>query len=80
MKRTLLAAALAALFAAPALAGSCPMHMKQFDEAVAKNPSVSAADLTQAKALRSESETLHKAGKHAESMDAIGKAKKLLKM
>ncbi len=61
-----------------AFASSCPSHMRKIDEALAKNPSLSAAQMTQVKALRTQGEEFHKAGKHAESMDALGKAEAIL--
>lgn len=77
-----LAIAVVALLAmsGTAFAGSCPKHMKNIDEALAKNPTLAAADLAEAKKLRMEGETLHKAGKHAESMQALGKAEAILKI
>ena len=56
----------------------CPMEMKKIDEALAKQPALSAEQLTEVKKLRAEGETLHKAGKHQESLDALGKAEKIL--
>ena len=56
----------------------CPMEMKKIDEALAKQPALSAEQLAEVKKLRAEGETLHKAGKHQESLDALGKAEKIL--
>jgi hypothetical protein len=39
---------------------------------------LSPADMTKVKTLREEGEKFHKAGKHDESMKALGEAKKLL--
>lgn len=80
MKQTILAAILATALASPALASSCPRHMAEIDAALAKNPSVSAADMAEARKLRAEGEAQHKAGKHKESEEALAKAKKLLGM
>jgi hypothetical protein len=52
--------------------------MKAIDAKLASNPKLSAADMGKVKALRAEGETFHKAGKHDESMKALGDAKKLL--
>lgn len=72
----------AVLFAASgaALAASCPMQMKVIDDKLAANPTLSAEDTAKVKKLRAEGESLHKAGKHAESEKALGEAKKLLGM
>lgn len=80
MTRILLGAALALILATPAFAGSCPAHMKQIDEALAKNPQMSAAQMSELKKLRAEGETHHKAGKHQESMAALMKAKGMMGM
>jgi hypothetical protein len=68
------------LAAAPALAFHCPADMAQIDAALAKNPKLSAQDMAEVKKLRAEGETLHKAGKHQESVDTLAKAKKILKI
>lgn len=69
-----------ALASSQAFAFHCPMDMKKIDEALAKNPALSAAQMAEVKKLRAEGETLHKAGKHQESVDSLGKAMKLLGM
>ncbi len=82
MRRTLiaLAAAAAIVAATPALAGSCPKHMKEIDAFMETNPNVSMETLGKAKELRAEGEAMHKAGKHAESVAALSEAKELLGM
>ncbi|MGQ0663749.1 MAG: hypothetical protein ACT4P2_09210 [Pseudomonadota bacterium] len=80
MKRILFAAALLGLFAGPALAGQCPGHIRQIDAELAKTLTLPAADIAKARALRDEAQTLHGAGSHAQSMEKVGEAKKLLKM
>jgi hypothetical protein len=77
VKKILLAAALA-LATASAMAGHCPMDMKQIDAALAENPKLSADQLAEVKKLRAEGEAQHKAGKHAESVETLGKAKSIL--
>jgi len=77
MKRTALFAA-AMLFAGAALAFHCPQEMKKIDDALAKNPNLTAAQMEQVKKDRAEGEALHKAGKHQESLDALGRAEKTL--
>jgi hypothetical protein len=77
MKRTL--ATVAALaFSGAALAFHCPSDMKKIDEALAKNPKLTEAQMTEVKKYRAEGETLHKAGKHQESVDTLAKAMKIL--
>ncbi|PZN28610.1 MAG: hypothetical protein DIU71_15760 [Proteobacteria bacterium] len=61
-----------------ALAYHCPMDMKQIDEALSKNPSLSAEQLAEVKQLRAEGEAQHKAGDHASSVETLAKAKQLL--
>lgn len=76
MKKTL--ALLAALaFAGSAWASSCPKEMKAIDAALPK-AKLSAAQTQEVQKLRAEGESLHKAGKHTESMQQLGKAKKIL--
>jgi hypothetical protein len=77
MKRTALFAA-ALLFAGTALAFHCPQEMKKIDDALAKNPNLTAAQMEQVKKDRAEGEKLHKDGKHQESLDALGRAEKTL--
>lgn len=69
----------AAMFAAsPAFALHCPQEMKKIDEAMTKNPQLSATQMADVKKARAEGETLHKAGKHTESLAELEKAKKIL--
>lgn len=56
----------------------CPAEMKKIDEALAKQPNLSAEQMTEVKKLRADGEALHKAGKHQESLDTLGKAEKIL--
>jgi uncharacterized protein len=77
MKRTVAAVAMM-LFAGSALAFHCPKDMKAIDEALAKNPKLSEAQMQEVKKYRAEGETLHKAGKHQESVDTLAKAMKIL--
>jgi hypothetical protein len=78
IKRIALAAALGLALAGPAYASQCPTQMAAIDEALAKNPQLSEADMAEVKRLRAEGEELHAAGKHAESEEALGQAQKLL--
>ena len=67
------------LFAAgSALAMHCPKDMKEIDDALAKNPKLTQAQMDDVKKYRAEGEDLHKAGKHKESVEALDKAKNIL--
>jgi hypothetical protein len=77
MKNTLIAAALA-LAAGGVLAHNCPNEMKAIDAKLATNPKLSDADAAKVKKLRADGEAAHKAGKHDDSIKALGEAKKLL--
>ena len=61
-----------------AVASNCPNEMKAIDAALGKGPALSAMQMDEVKKLRAEGERLHKEGKHAESMAALGQAKRLL--
>jgi hypothetical protein len=76
MKRIALFAALA-LASSIAVAGNCPAQMKAIDAALPK-AKLDAKQAAEVKKLRADGETFHKEGKHAESMAALGKAKKML--
>ena len=77
MKRIALVAALAFASSA-AFAFHCPKDMKAIDEALAKNPKLTEAQMKDVKKYRAEGEALHKAGKHQESVDTLAKAEKIL--
>ncbi|MEY8876422.1 MAG: hypothetical protein AB9M60_07940 [Leptothrix sp. (in: b-proteobacteria)] len=77
MKATLLAALLC-LGTGAALAHNCPNEIKAIDAKLATHPTLAAADADMVKKLRADGEAFHKAGKHDESMKALGDAKKLL--
>jgi len=69
----------ATLFAAgTTFAFHCPADMKKIDDAMAKDPKLTAAQTDEVKKYRAEGETLHKAGKHQESVDTLAKAMKIL--
>jgi hypothetical protein len=76
--RSILIAASLALASSSAFAFHCPKDMKAIDDAMAKNPKLSAAQMSDVKKFRAEGETLHKAGKHQESVDTLAKAMKIL--
>ena len=77
MKNALLATALA-LAAGTAFAHNCPNEMKAIDATLAANPKLADADAAKVKQLRADGEAAHKAGKHDDSMKALGEAKKIL--
>ena len=67
-----------ALASGAALAFHCPADMKKIDDALAANPKLTAAQMTEVKKQRADGEALHKAGKHQESVDTLAKAMKTL--
>ena len=78
MKR-ILALGTALLFAAgTALAFHCPKDMKEIDDALAKSPKLTEAQMKEVKDLRAKGEAAHKAGKHQEAVDDLAKAKTIL--
>ena len=79
MKKGIVVLGTALMFAASsAFAFHCPAEMKKIDEALAKNPKLDASQMADVKKYRAEGETLHKAGKHQESLDTLAKAEKIL--
>ena len=76
--KKLLTFASALLFSSVALAFHCPMDMKKIDEALSKNPSLSADQMSEVKKLRADGEAFHKAGKHQDAVDTLAKAMKIL--
>ena len=66
------------LFAGSAFAFHCPQEMKKIDDALAKNPKLTAAQMDEVKKYRADGEALHKAGKHQESLDTLAKSEKIL--
>lgn len=78
MIRLLSVAAALALASGAALAHNCPNEMKAIDAKLATSPKIAASDMDKVMKLRADGETAHKAGKHDESMKALGEAKKLL--
>jgi hypothetical protein len=80
MKRYLALGAALLFAATTAMAMHCPADMKKIDEALAKNPKLSATEAADVKKFRADGEALHKAGKHQESVDTLAKAMKILKI
>ncbi len=77
MKQFALVVALA-LASSAAFAFHCPADMKKIDEALAKKPQISSEQMAEVTKYRAEGETLHKAGKHQESVDTLARAMKIL--
>jgi hypothetical protein len=75
--RNIVVAVSLALASSVAFASSCPKHMKAIDAALPK-AKLSEAQMSEVKKLRADGESLHKAGKHDESMAALTKAEKIL--
>jgi len=66
------------LASSAAFAFHCPADMKKIDEALAKNPKLTEAQMTEVKKQRADGEAFHKAGKHQEAVDTLAKAMKTL--
>lgn len=67
-----------ALASGTAFAFSCPKHMKAIDAELAKKPTLTAAQMDDVKKYRADGEKLHKEKMHKESLEALGKAEKIL--
>ena len=79
MKLSSIAVALSlALVSTGAFAFHCPKDMKAIDAALAKNPKLSAAQMSEVKKYRADGEASHKAGKHQDSVDTLAKAMGIL--
>lgn len=77
--RSMVVALSLALASSLAYASSCPKEMKAIDAALPK-AKLSDAQMAEVKKLRADGEKFHKEGKHSESMEALGKAKGILKI
>ena len=75
--RSIVVALALTLASGAAFAFSCPKEMKAIDAAL-PTAKITDAQKTEVAKYRSEGEALHKAGKHQESLDTLGKAKKIL--
>jgi len=75
--RNIAIAAVLALASGVAAASSCPKEMKAIDAAL-PGAKLSAAQMSEVKALRAEGEQLHKSKKHKESVQTLRKAKQIL--
>lgn len=66
-----------------AFAASCPLYMADIDKALedsAVEERLSADELNEARQLRKKGEKAHQAGDHAKSMEALARAKEILKI
>ena len=80
MKRTF-ALGVGLLFAAgTAMASHCPSDVKAIDDALAKKPKLSDAQMKEVKAQRDAGEAAHKGGKHKEAEESLHKAMATLKI
>lgn len=81
MMRKLVTIFVFAAFSTAAFAGSCPRLMNEVDAAL-EDPAVeqrlSDEQLAQVRQLREEGEEAHRAGDHAESVQALKEAKDIL--
>ena len=77
LKALVIAVTALVLVASPAMAGQCPLLIKQLNEAVGK---MKADDpkVKQAKAMIDEAQKLHSDGKHADSIKKCDEAAKAL--
>ena len=66
------------VFSGAAFAYHCPVDMKKIDAALEMAPKLTSAQLTEVQKLRSAGESLHKEGKHKESVEALSKAMSIL--
>lgn len=76
--KLLLTALALALASSMALASNCPNEAKAIDAALKTNTTLSAEQKSEVQKLRDEGMKQHDAGKHKESMETLGKAKKML--
>ena len=76
--RSIIVAMALTLASGAVFAGECPKHMKAIDAALAKDPKLSTAQMADVKKYRADGETFHKDKKHAEALEALGKAEKIL--
>ena len=65
-------------FSGAAFADHCPVDMKKIDAALEMAPKLTSAQLTEVQKLRSAGESLHKEGKHKESVETLSKAMVIL--
>ena len=76
--RRLLAVVAGLAVAGAAWAHNCPNEIKAIDAKLGTKPQLSKENADKVAKLRADGEAHHKAGRHSESMAALGEAKKLL--
>ncbi len=64
--------------ATPALAFHCPTHMKAIDDALAKNPPLTAEQKAWVEELRAAGDALHNGGQHYAAVAALHKGMDIL--
>jgi hypothetical protein len=74
MKRSLALGAITLFASGLAIAGHCPTHSKALDEALAKNPKLTEAQMKEVKDLKKKGDDAHKAGDHKTAMENLHKA------
>ena len=74
MKRMIVLGASLMLAAGTAFAGHCPKDMKLIDDALAKSPKLSEAQMKEVKDQRAKGEAAHKAGDHKGAEENLHKA------
>jgi hypothetical protein len=83
MIRNLISGLVLIVFSSGAFAASCPLYMGEIDAAL-KDPAVeerlTEEQLAEVRTLRKEGEEAHRAGDHAQSMKALGRAKEILEI
>ncbi len=77
IKRLLLTAGVAIVFASPALAFHCPADIKAIDNGLPK-ANLSQSQKAEVMSLRNQGEAEHKAGKHKDSVDSLAKAMRII--
>jgi hypothetical protein len=77
MKMLMMALAIVAMAAAPALASQCPLLIKQIQDATAGKTDDASKKAT---ALATEAKALHDSGKHAESVAKADEAAKAINL
>jgi hypothetical protein len=79
----LLAGLILFAFSSAAFSGSCPLLMSDIDAAL-EDPAVterlSEEELMEARQLREQGEEAHRSGDHAQSMEALNRAKEVLEI
>ena len=75
--RSIVAAVALSLVSSTAFAGTCPKHMKAIDAALS-SAKLSEAQMADVKKYRAAGETLHKEGKHTDSLATLAKAEAIL--